>query len=72
MKDIQLQLQMAKELGSCYNNDRERHVNKIKMEYSVLLRELRKRKNSNKRHIFKKMKILGWTNSSKVLIIILL
>lgn len=62
MKDIQLQLQMAKELG-VYNDDGLRHVNQLKGEYSVLLRELRKRKHKNKRHILQK--ILGCSNPFK-------
>lgn len=71
MKDIQLQLQMAKELGNCYTDAGQRHADKIKGEYSTLLRELRKRKNSNKRRFFKKLNILGCKNSSKVLTIII-
>jgi len=62
MKDIQLQLQMAKELG-VYNDDGLRHVNQLKGEYSVLLRELRKRKHKNKRHILQKM--MGCSNPFK-------
>jgi len=65
MKDIQLQLQMAKELG-VYNDDGIRHVNQLRGEYSVLLRELRKRKHKNKKNIVQKM--LGCSNpfNSKV------
>ncbi|KAL5233501.1 hypothetical protein ACI65C_000911 [Semiaphis heraclei] len=59
MKDIQLQLQMAKELG-VYNDDGIRHVNHLRGEYSILLRELRKRKHKNKRNIVQK--ILGCSN----------
>lgn len=68
MKDIQLQLQMAKELG-IYNDDGLRHVNQLRGEYSVLLRELRKRKQKNKRHILQKM--MGCSNlfKTKVLFI---
>jgi len=62
MKDIQLQLQMAKELD-VYNDNGLRHVNQLKGEYSVLLRELRKRKPKNKRHILQK--ILGCSNPFK-------
>lgn len=68
MKDIQLQLQMAKELG-VYNDDGIRHVNHLRGEYSILLRELRKRKHKNKRNIVQK--ILGCSNhfNTKVLFI---
>jgi len=68
MKDIQLQLQMAKELG-VYNDDGIRHVNQLRGEYSILLRELRKRKHKNKRNIVQK--ILGCSNpfNTKVLFI---
>jgi len=62
MKDIQLQLQMAKEL-EVYNDDGIRHVNQLKGEYSVLLRELRKRKHKNKKNILQKM--LGCSNPFK-------
>lgn len=65
MKDVQLQLQMAKEHG-VYGDDGTRHVNKLKGEYSVLLRELRKRKHANKgRRILQKFNILKCTNSLK-------
>lgn len=65
MKNIQLQLQMAKELGD-YNNNGTRHVNQLKSEYSVLLRELRKRKHKNKRkRIIQKINIMGCTNPLK-------
>lgn len=65
MKSIQLQLQMAKELG-VYNDDGIGHVNKLKGKYSVLLRELRKRKQVNKRRrILQKFNILGCTSSFK-------
>lgn len=65
MKDIQIQLQTAKELG-VYNDDGIRHVNQLKGKYSVLLRELRKRKQANKRNrILQKFNILGCKNSSK-------
>jgi hypothetical protein len=71
MKDIQLQLQMSKELG-VYSDDGIRHVNQLKGEYSVLLRELRKRKHKNKRRILQKM--LGCSNpfKSKVLLYIII
>lgn len=65
MKDIQLQMQMAKELG-VYNDDGVRHVNQLKGEYSLLIRELRKRKHVNKRRrILQKCNITGCTNSLK-------
>lgn len=64
MKDIQLKLQTSKELGVC-NDEQVRHVNQLKGEYSVLLRELRKRKHANKRHILQKFNILGCTNTYK-------
>jgi len=68
MKDIQLQLQKAKELG-VYNDDGIRHVNQLRGEYSIFLRELRKRKHKNKRNIVQK--ILGCSNpfNTKVLFI---
>lgn len=68
MKDIQFQLQMANELG-VYNDDRIRRVNQLRGEYSVLLRELRKRKHKNKRRILQK--VMGCSNplKSKVYII---
>lgn len=65
MKDIQIQLQTAKELGVC-NDDGIRHINELKGKYSVLLRELRKRKQANKRNrILQKLNFLGCGNSSK-------
>lgn len=65
MKDIQLQLQMARESG-IHNDDGIRHVNQLKGEYSVLIRELRKRKHANKRRpIFQKCNITGYTNAFK-------
>lgn len=65
MKDIQVQLQIATELG-VYNDDGLRHVNKLKGEYSVLLRELRKRKHVNKgKRILQKFNIFGVSNSLK-------
>jgi len=68
LKDIQLQLQMAKELG-IYNDDGIRHVNQLRGEYSILLRELRKRKHKNKRNIV--LQMLGCSNlfNTKVLFI---
>lgn len=73
MKDIQLQLQMAMELN-VYNDNGLIHINKLKGEYSVLLRELRKRKHVNKKkRILHKFNILGCTNSlgSKVVFYII-
>lgn len=65
MKDIQSQLQIAKE-GGVYSDDGIRRVNKLKGEYSVLLRELRKRKHANKsRRILQKFNISGCTKSIK-------
>lgn len=69
MKNIQIQLQMAKELGD-YNNDGTRHVNQLKSDYSVLLRELRKRKHINKkRRIVQKFNIMGCTNPLKATVL---
>lgn len=65
MKDIQLQLQTTKELG-VYTDDGIRHVNQLKGKYLVLLRELRKRKQENKRNrILQKFNILEYGNSLK-------
>lgn len=71
MKNIQIQLQMAKELGD-YNDDGTRHVNQLKSEYSVLLRELRKRKHMNKRRrIVQKFNIMGCKNPLKATVLVL-
>ncbi|XP_050544153.1 uncharacterized protein LOC126907119 [Daktulosphaira vitifoliae] len=48
MRDIQLQLQMSKELGA-FDDDAIRYVNQLKEEYLTLLRELRKRKQIGQR-----------------------
>lgn len=59
MKDIQIQLQMAMELN-VFGDDGLRHMNRLKNDYSILFRELRKRKHANKRrHILHKFNILG-------------
>lgn len=65
MKGIQLQLQMATERG-VYNDDEIRHINQLKGEYSILLRELRKRRHANKRkRILQKFDLFGCRNSLK-------
>lgn len=71
MKNIQIQLQMAKELGD-YNDNGTRRVNQLKSEYSVLFRELRKRKHTNKRkRIVQKFNIMSCTNPLKTTVLIL-
>lgn len=65
MKGIQLQLQIATEHG-IFNHERLRHVNKLKGEYSVLFRELRKRKHVNKgKRILQRFNVFEVSNSLK-------
>lgn len=72
MKGIQLKLQKATERG-VYNDEEIRHINQLKGEYSILLRELRKRRHTvKKRCVLQKIDLLRCRNSFKLKVIFIL